>query len=80
MFILLKLVVSTNQSINQLLNVLYFRILKVVVFIFIVVYIIVEVAIDRPENLIPAVGVVLYVVIFYVTSINPARVRCLLIV
>lgn len=49
-------------------------ILKVVVFIFIVVYIIVEVAIDRPENLIPAVGVVLYVVIFYVTSINPARV------
>ncbi|XP_063422699.1 solute carrier family 28 member 3-like [Mytilus trossulus] len=48
--------------------------LKVAVFIFIVVYVIINIAIDHPENLIAAAGVALYIIIFYVTSVNPAQV------
>ena len=40
----------------------------------VVVYIIVDIAIDQPENLVSVAGMALYVIFFYITSINPARV------
>ncbi|KAJ8313632.1 hypothetical protein KUTeg_008193 [Tegillarca granosa] len=43
--------------------------------IFIVVYVIVDVAIDYPQNLIAVVGQALYIILFYIFSTNPAKVR-----
>ena len=40
----------------------------------VVVYVIVDIAIDQPENLVSVAGMALYVIFFYITSINPARV------
>lgn len=49
--------------------------LRVGVFVAVTVYVIVDIAIDHPENLISVAGMCLYVIIFYITSINPARVN-----
>lgn len=40
-----------------------------------VVYIVTDIAMDYPENLVSIAGVVLYILVFYVTSVNPARVN-----
>lgn len=49
--------------------------LRVGVFIAIAVYVIIDIAIDHPQNLISVAGLALYIVIFYVTSANPAKVN-----
>ncbi|KAL4221946.1 hypothetical protein ACF0H5_017997 [Mactra antiquata] len=49
--------------------------LTIGVIIAIVAYIIVDIAIDHPGNLISVAGLVLYLLIFYVTSVNPAKVK-----
>ncbi|KAL3832315.1 hypothetical protein ACJMK2_023969 [Sinanodonta woodiana] len=49
--------------------------LKVGVFIFLVVYIVLDVAIENPRNLISVAGLALYIIIFYFTSTNPAKVH-----
>lgn len=49
--------------------------LKIGVFVGVVVYIILDIAIDHPQNMISVAGLVLYILIFYVTSVNPARVN-----
>ncbi|KAK3588470.1 hypothetical protein CHS0354_004684 [Potamilus streckersoni] len=49
--------------------------LKVGVFIFLVVYIILDVAIEKPKNLVSVAGLALYIIIFYFTSTNPAKVN-----
>ncbi|XP_060066975.1 solute carrier family 28 member 3-like [Ylistrum balloti] len=49
--------------------------LKVIVFFVIVVYIIVDVVVDHPENLIAVSGQAIYVIIFYIFSISPGKVK-----
>ncbi|KAK3578737.1 hypothetical protein CHS0354_010118 [Potamilus streckersoni] len=49
--------------------------LKVGVFIFLIVYIILDVAIEQPRNLVSVAGLALYIIIFYFTSTNPAKVH-----
>ena len=51
-----------------------YRFLRVAVFLLIVVYVIVDVAIEHPKNLISVAGLVLCILVFYITSINPAKV------
>lgn len=41
----------------------------------VVAYVIVDIAIDHPGNLVSVAGLALYIIIFYLTSINPARVN-----
>lgn len=50
------------------------RFLRIGSFIGIAAYIIIDVVIDHPENLSSILGVVIFILIFYVTSTNPARV------
>ncbi|XP_053373013.1 solute carrier family 28 member 3-like [Mercenaria mercenaria] len=49
--------------------------LKIGVFAGVVAYIVIDIAIDHPQNLISVAGLVLYIIIFYITSVNPARVN-----
>ncbi|XP_078321015.1 solute carrier family 28 member 3-like [Crassostrea virginica] len=49
--------------------------LKIVVFLAIAIYVIVDVAIDNPQSLMSLAGLALYIIIFYCTSINPAKVN-----
>lgn len=49
--------------------------LKIAVFATVVVYVIIDIALDQPENLISVAGLALYIIIFYITSVNPARVN-----
>ncbi|KAK3594923.1 hypothetical protein CHS0354_009308 [Potamilus streckersoni] len=49
--------------------------LKVGVVIFLVVYIVMDIAIEEPRNLISVAGLMLYVMIFYVTSVNPSKIN-----
>ncbi|KAL3832121.1 hypothetical protein ACJMK2_024009 [Sinanodonta woodiana] len=49
--------------------------LKVGVFVFLVVYIALDVAVENPTNLVSVAGLALYIIIFYFTSINPAKVN-----
>lgn len=52
-----------------------FRFLKFAAFAAIVIYVIIDVAIDHPRNLLSVAGLALYVIIFYLFSVNPAKVR-----
>ncbi|OWF42578.1 solute carrier family 28 member 3-like [Mizuhopecten yessoensis] len=49
--------------------------LKIAVFCVIAAYIIFDVAIDHPQNLIAVAGQAIYIIIFFVFSISPAKVR-----
>lgn len=49
--------------------------LRVGVFIAVAVYIIIDIAIEHPKNLISVAGLVIYILIFYFTSKNPAKVN-----
>lgn len=49
--------------------------LKFAVFVFSVVYIVIDVGLENPENLVSLAGLAAFVVIFYVTSHNPAKVN-----
>lgn len=52
-------------------------VLVVGVSLFIVIFVIADVAVKRPENLISAFGMVVMVTLFYIFSYNPAKVRLL---
>ena len=41
----------------------------------IVVYVVLDIAIDHPQNLVSVAGLIIYVLVFYVTSVNPAKVK-----
>ncbi|XP_060066982.1 solute carrier family 28 member 3-like [Ylistrum balloti] len=62
---------KTGQRSIAILSIL----LKVIVFIIIAVYIIVDVAIDHPENLIAVAGQTIYIIIFFIFSISPGKVK-----
>ncbi|XP_045168651.2 solute carrier family 28 member 3-like [Mercenaria mercenaria] len=49
--------------------------LRIGVFVTVIVYVILDIAIDHPQNLISVAGLILYILIFYITSVNPARVN-----
>lgn len=49
--------------------------LKVVVFFAIAIFVIVDVAIDNPQSLMSLAGLALYVILFYIFSVNPAKVN-----
>lgn len=49
--------------------------LRLGVFATIAVYIIIDVAMEHPENLMSLAGLFVYLLIFYITSVNPARVN-----
>ncbi|XP_052250658.1 solute carrier family 28 member 3-like isoform X5 [Dreissena polymorpha] len=49
--------------------------LRIAVTVGVVVYVIIDIVIDHPENLVSVAGVALYIIIFYFTSINPAKVN-----
>lgn len=49
--------------------------LKLAVFAIIAVYIIVDVAIDHPQNLIAVAGQAIYIIIFFIFSISPGKVK-----
>ncbi|KAL3831924.1 hypothetical protein ACJMK2_023614 [Sinanodonta woodiana] len=49
--------------------------LKVGIVIILAIYIIIDIAIEQPRNLISVVGLLLYILIFYVTSVNPAKIN-----
>ena len=41
----------------------------------VVSYVVIDIALDRPENLVSVAGLAVYILVFYVTSVNPAKVR-----
>jgi hypothetical protein len=45
------------------------------VFVSLTVYIIIDVLVDYPENAISVAGLAIYIILFYVFSKNPAKVR-----
>lgn len=49
--------------------------LRIGVFLAVVIYIIIDIAIKHPQNLISVAGLVIYIIIFYFTSKNPAKVN-----
>ncbi|XP_052800358.1 solute carrier family 28 member 3-like [Mya arenaria] len=49
--------------------------LRIIVVVGVVTYVIIDIAIDQPANLISVAGMVLYIIIFYIFSINPAKVN-----
>ena len=51
-----------------------FRFLRIGVLVAIVVYVVLDIAIDHPQNLVSVAGLIIYVLVFYVTSVNPAKV------
>ena len=53
---------------------MFFRFLRIGVFALIVVYVIIDIALEHPGNLLTVAGLALYILIFYVTSVNPAKV------
>ena len=53
---------------------MFSRFLRIGVFALIVVYVIIDVALEHPGNLLTVAGLALYILIFYVTSVNPAKV------
>lgn len=49
--------------------------LRIGVLVAIVVYVVLDIAIDHPQNLVSVAGLIIYVLVFYVTSVNPAKVN-----
>lgn len=49
--------------------------LRIGVFVLIVVYVIVDIAIKHPQNLMSVAGLLVCILVFYITSINPAKVN-----
>ena len=56
------------------LSLSYFRVLKLAVVTALLVYVVIDVAIDSPRNIISLAGLAAFVVIFYITSTNPSKV------
>ena len=52
----------------------YFRLLKLAVVAGLLVYIVIDVAIDSPKNLISLAGLAVFIIIFFITSTNPSKV------
>ncbi|XP_052804830.1 solute carrier family 28 member 3-like [Mya arenaria] len=50
-------------------------VLRIAVFAFLVVYVVLDIAIEQPENLVSVAGLVIFLLIFYLTSVNPAMVN-----
>lgn len=65
---------SENPTWVKVRKVIYW-LLVVGTSLFIVIFVIVDVAIDRPENLISALGMFVFILVFYITSKNPAKVN-----
>lgn len=51
-------------------------ILKIVVFFAIAIFVLVDIAKDNPQSLMSLAGLALYIILFYITSFNPAKVGC----
>lgn len=51
-------------------------ILKIVVFFAIAIFVLVDIAEDNPQSLMSLAGLALYIILFYITSFNPAKVGC----
>lgn len=49
-------------------------ILKIVVFFAIAIFVLVDIAKDNPQSLMSLAGLALYIILFYITSFNPAKV------
>lgn len=49
-------------------------ILKIVVFFAIAIFVLVDIAKDNPQSLMSLAGLGLYIILFYITSFNPAKV------
>lgn len=64
-----------NSSGGRMFSKIVSWFLKIAAFLAIVVYVIIDVAIDHPQNLMSVAGLALYVIIFYVFSKNPAKVK-----
>lgn len=50
------------------------RILKIVVFFAIAIFVLVDIAEDNPQSLMSLAGLAIYIILFYITSFNPAKV------
>lgn len=50
------------------------RILKIVVFFAIAIFVLVDIAKDNPQSLMSLAGLAIYIILFYITSFNPAKV------
>lgn len=51
-------------------------ILKIVVFFAIAIFVLVDIAKDNPQSLMSLAGLAIYIILFYITSFNPAKVGC----
>ncbi|WAQ94209.1 S28A1-like protein [Mya arenaria] len=51
------------------------KVLRIAVFAFLVVYVVLDIAIEQPENLVSVAGLAIFLLIFYLTSVNPAMVN-----
>ncbi|KAJ8313796.1 hypothetical protein KUTeg_008357, partial [Tegillarca granosa] len=51
------------------------KMLKICVFIFLTVYIIVDVAVYYPRNLVSVVGLIIYIILFFLFSSNPLKIN-----
>ncbi|XP_061179840.1 solute carrier family 28 member 3-like [Saccostrea echinata] len=69
----LKQVSRTNKA--RILKQYMGRLLVVSVFVTLTVYIIIDVLLDFPQNSVSVAGLILYIIIFYVFSKNPAKVK-----
>ncbi|XP_045170393.2 solute carrier family 28 member 3-like [Mercenaria mercenaria] len=50
-------------------------VLRLGVLIFLIVYIVIDVALDQPQNLVCVAGLLIYILLFFITSANPAKVN-----
>lgn len=50
-------------------------ILKIVVFFAIAIFVLVDIAEDNPQSLMSLAGLAIYIILFYITSFNPAKVN-----
>lgn len=73
---------NTSDKLCNLKGPLYNRIQKIIFWVlvsattlFFVIFVIVDIAIDRPENLISALGMMVFVLVFWLFSKNPAKVN-----
>ena len=55
-------------------NCCLFRVLKFAVSAALLTYIVIDIAVDSPRNLISVVGLLVFILIFYITSTNPSKV------
>ena len=59
-----------------------FRIVVTIILLFVIIFVLVDVFVvsEEPYNLVSAAGIIVYILLFYIFSYNPAKVRGYLVI